>query len=85
MLTEERGKREKFEHALAVSCPNKHCLYPHKGPSAYHKRKLGGKWGITACDNCYKNTLQKDKLYWRCLFDCDYDLCHKCVYALKDK
>jgi len=83
LIHEERDLREKYEKGLGVCCPQGHYLYPHRGPAEFHIEVHGVKGGITTCDNCKKQMLQRDKIYWRCVKYCDYDLCHKCVYAVK--
>ena len=68
-----------------MQCPKGHYLYPHRGVAPFHKKVFGARGnGITACDNCFRNMIQKEKIYWRCLEDCDYDLCYKCLPCVKE-
>eukprot|EP00347_Sterkiella_histriomuscorum_P017376 403349621 len=83
IVQQYKNQKDKLEKTIGVLCPNGHCLYPQIGPAEFHIKQFGVKGGNTACDNCRRSMLQKDKMYWRCQEMCDYDLCHKCVYSCK--
>ncbi|TNV76238.1 hypothetical protein FGO68_gene962 [Halteria grandinella] len=72
-----------YEKKLGVKCPQGHFLYPQQGPLERQIRQYGQNGSNTYCDCCEKEHLQLDNLYWRCLENCDYDLCHDCLYNTK--
>ena len=72
----------KYETGIAVRCQNGHALYPQQGATEWHKKKYGDVGSITECDNCHRMGLQSDKIYLRCQKECDFDLCHECLYKV---
>lgn len=74
-LKQSKALVEQYEQGIAAQCPNGHALYPHRGKTHWQYQD-----GFIFCDTCKVSDLSAHRVFWRCVHQCDFDLCHNCLY-----